>query len=291
QQEPIPCQATGNSTVISENDKFVFIDDFGAKQRNEYILYFGNKSSLQKFNHGIIIEKTKNDKAEKILNGIICAEIQPNSQITFFDAKSTQGILRLNGIGGRYEGRSSDGSGKLNWTEKGIIYCRGEIRTHSKATGFCTVFEFFYNSPYVKISYSSDNPRYNMDERSYRPLGTLLGTAFSEALVISGWTKKYGYWPIRNNTELIIRQKNTIPFGWLLAYSDIPEYPRLYLSKKDFILEFALYHGAYIAQSKPQVSWVYVHNVSSESEIDNYAKRVETALLFVVGLIETTKND
>ncbi|MFA6714330.1 MAG: beta-galactosidase trimerization domain-containing protein [Victivallales bacterium] len=296
-QEPVLCQVTGSGASVSNNDEIIFTDDFAAGHKNEYILYFGNNPASQKNRSGIVI--AKKGKNLKVSNGILSAEIQPKTWMVLADEKTGKPVLRLNGAGGRYEGLSYQGSGKFNWKEKGSAYCCLEIKTSHKGTTFVTTYEFFNNSPYVVASYSSSQATIKMDDWSYRPSCTLLGpTSSAEALVASGWGKigsndLHGVVPMRNNVGAIVKQQGTAPFGWLLAASDIPEHPHLLLSKRknkgSLIIEFAKHHCAFIPQWKPQVSWIYIHNISTEKEIDNCAKAIGNPLPVVTGKIENGK--
>lgn len=292
----------GKDKGLEKEDEVVFVSMLKPGQ-TDFLIYYSDKETKTTNYSGIKVTagKGKGENPLEIINtGVNKIKLDFDGQMQIHDEVTGLPVVELRGVGDRYAGWSHRGNVKGKWVIKGPVHWRFVLNTKAKRDTFHNVYDFYYGSPYIRISYSSDEKAI-VNEMFYWPVGTLLGKASTASILTDGgWlnTAQHTEWhniqPFRDKVKTVVKQGDLeTQFGFLLAHSNIVIPPHLLVSKSKnkgyFIVEFSEYHCSYTPVDNPEVEFVYVHNAGNEKQIDSYAQRLKQPLIIKLGKKQESK--
>ena len=194
------------------------------------------------------------------------------------DLENTPG-LKLNGPGGSEVLAKAYGKeGSLRWKHQGPIHYQAEFANAGNGVKFKTIYEFFNGSPYISITYSSDqnDPTRQLETAFYWPLGYLTKTddqveflaASDDWIRMPHSGKKWSFLPFMDEKYVLVRQ-NDAGFAWVLLSSTFTKPPYIMIGSDSgyFITRFSEDHLIPVLVNKPETEFLYVAGVASEESM------------------------
>lgn len=254
------------NTLITD-DEIIFTDNFNEKD-NRYVFCFDENKVMD-------IRKTE---ITNIKTSFYSATINNKGEI-LIDGLADTPVVNLKGPGGYgVMANSYNQPGTFRWEEQSTVYCKGEFVNSVNDVKFRTVYEFFNGSPYIDITYSSDqnNPERQLEVFAYWPAGELeQRTDDLEFLADSGdkWRKgneKSWYLPFIDENYILIKRKNT-GFAWILLSSTFVNKPYVMIGTKRsgyFNTLFSETQRTPTLINNPKTEFMYVAGVSDKEKLN-----------------------